>query len=91
MFSEEPTLLWQARLCPEKRVPEQLWVLSRGRHSSETHLLLPMESDGMDELEASSVDLFLFRKCLKKGCAVGRAGTEDLLRMNVYEKQMVVL
>lgn len=64
MFSEEPTLFRQALLCPENRVPEQLWVLSRGMHSSETHFLLPMESDVSDELEVSSGDLFLFRKCL---------------------------
>lgn len=66
MFSEELTLLGKDRPGPEKVVPEQLWVLSLGRHSSETHFLLPIESDAVDEFEVRSVDRFLFRKCLQR-------------------------
>lgn len=64
MFSEELALLRPDWLCPEESEPEQLWVLSRGRHSSETHFLLPMESEDVEEFDVNSVDLFLLRKCL---------------------------
>lgn len=67
VFSEELTLFWQDCSCSEKMEPEQLWVLSRGRHSSETHFLLPVESDVGGEFKVSSVDLFLLRKCLWEG------------------------
>lgn len=66
MFSKELTLLWQAWLRPETSAPEQLWVLSRGRHSSETHFRLPLESEGVEEFDVKSVDRFLLRKCLSR-------------------------
>lgn len=66
MFSKELTLLWPAWLPPETSAPEQLWVLSRGRHSSETHFRLPLESEGVDEFDVKSVDRFLLRKCLSR-------------------------
>lgn len=64
IFSGEVTPFWRGWFCSEKIEPEQLWVLSRGRHSSETHFLLPVQSDVVGEFKVRSVDLFLLRKCL---------------------------
>lgn len=72
-------------MFPEKSAPEQLWVLSRGRHSSETHFLLPMESESVEEFDVSSVDWFLLRKCLS------RRGKERLFRAILDPKENIVI
>lgn len=95
MFSEELTLLRLAWLCPEKNVPEQLWVLCRGRHSSETHFLLSMESEVVEEFDVSSMDLFLLRKCLSrkrfKFCKIfmyGRHKQPQNIKIQMQDKKL---